>query len=197
MRLGVLVALAGCSFQPRLGEVPAGLDAAEPDTFEVARCPASYTLTLPGQSSRYRVITDGRKAWEHADDCADDLAGATHLVAVDDLAERAHVEAAVTDVGGIAGNKAWLGGVQPRDQIGVRIGWLTITGGPLLDGLWDDGEPNDGGVVEDNGENFAGVERGRTGLVDFPSNDNYGGVCECDGKPIDPTAQAALDANRQ
>lgn len=141
------------------------------------------------------MIEAGAKFGEHSDDCNDDLLGATHLVAIDTLAEVDQLELAITAAGSINNNKAWIGGVQPRDQLQPIDGWLSVTGGPLLS-AWDDSEPNDTGGNEGNGEHHAGIERDREGVVDFPTDGDQGAVCECDGKPIDPAAAAAIDANR-
>jgi len=189
VRLGVLF-VAGCSYAPTTGEPDA---AALPDAFDATRCPADYTLILLGQTSRYRVIIDERNAWDHSDDCATDLPGATHLVAIDTPAELAQIEVALDD---LPNNRAWVGVVQLRFQAMPTMGWLSITGGPVLDVLWAIGEPNDG-TVEDDGENFASIDRDRDGLSDTNSGDSLGGMCECDGKPRDPAAVAAIDANRQ
>ena len=197
MRL-VWLFLAACSYAPQPGEVPPDT-MATPDAFNPAsQCPPDYTLTLTGQTSRYRILLGSGKAWEHSDDCNDDLPGRTHLVAIDDAAELAEVEAAVENEGSIDDNKAWVGGVQLRDQVGAGIGWLLVTGGPLITSAWSPGEPNDGGGgnLEDNEENFVGVERGRDGLIDFPTDEDQGAVCECDGKPVDQTAAATIDLNR-
>lgn len=194
MRFGWLL-LSACSYAP--GVAPEPDTAAIPDAFDVAGCPATYSTTVAGQTSRYRVILDGRKAWEHSDDCNDDLRGATHLAAPDTAEEVAAIQTIVNAAGGIDQNKAWVGGVQPRLQVAVGLGWLSVTGGPMITTAWDGNEPNDGGNPEDSSENFVGYERGRNGLIDFPTNDTYGGICECDGKSLDPTAAAAIDANRQ
>ena len=197
MRSAAWLFVAACSYAPEPGApIDTPVDVA---TFDPVRdCPVEYAITLAGQTgSRYRMITNGRKAWEHSDDCNDDRPGSTHLVAIDDPAELDQVETAVTNTGNLNNNKAWVGGVQLRDQITAGVGWLLITGGPLLTSEWDKGEPNDGGSVEDNGENFVGVERGRAGLVDFPSNGDQGGMCECDGKPVDQTAFVTVDTNRE
>jgi hypothetical protein len=203
--------VAACSYQPvrQDGDVvadsaPVGIDAevvadADPpvDAFVPARdCPSGYDVVIAGQTSRYRVITTGRRSWEHGDDCIDDELGHTHLVAIDDQAELDGIEALVDATGNLASNKAWIGGVQLRGQATPADGWLAVTGGPLL-AIFNPGEPNDNGGTEDNQENFVGLERGRQGLVDFPNNDNLGAICECDGKPVHPQAAAAVEANRQ
>lgn len=193
MRFGWLL-VGACSYTPVVAST-------EPDTvaildaFDVAGCPSAYAIV--GQTSRYRVISEGQKAWEHSDDCNDDLPGATHLVALDTDAEVAAIQSVVEDSGNLNNNKAWVGGVQPRMQVAVGLGWLSVTGGPMITTAWEGDEPNDGGGNEDSGENFVGYERGRTGLIDFPSGDTLGGICECDGKPVDAVARAAIDANRR
>ena len=190
-----VVLLVACNYQPTpaavVADAPTMPDAFSPGT----QCPVTYTLQLSGESSRYRMIEAGARFGEHSDDCNNDLVGATHLVAIDTLAEVDQLELAITAAGSITNNKAWIGGVQPRDQVQPIAGWLSVTGGPLLS-AWDDNEPNDTGGNEDNGENHAGIERSRAGVVDFPTGDAQGAVCECDGKPIDPAAAAAIAANR-
>lgn len=193
VRFGWLL-LSACSYAPGVA-TPEPDTSAIPDAFDVTGCPDTYVTA--GQTSRYRVILAGRKAWEHSDDCTDDLPGATHLVALDTIEEVAAIQTVVDAAGGLDDNKAWVGGVQPRMQVAVGVGWLSVTGGPMITTAWDGNEPNDGGGTEDSGENFVGYERGRDGLIDFPSNDTYGGICECDGKPLDAAAAAAIDANRQ
>jgi hypothetical protein len=189
--------LAACNYSPSSAERPGDAPLAVPDAFAPAtQCPATYALVLPNQTSRYRVIRGDGTAWDHSDDCNDDLPGATHLVAIDNQAELDQVEAALTAIGDLEDNRAWIGAVQLRGQAEPGIGWLSITGGPLDLALWDQGEPNDVGGDEDDQENFGSVERNRDGLYDFTTDDTTGGMCECDGKPIDPAAAAAIDANR-
>lgn len=189
--------LAACSYSPVPAELPADTTP-PPDSFNAAaQCPPDYSVVLPDQTSRYRLILTGARYWEHSDDCKDDLEGATHLVAIDSAAELEQVELAVTAAGNIDDNRAWVGGVQLRDQAAPGNGWLWITGGPVDLALWDGGEPNDVGGNEDNQENFISVERDRDGLYDFGNGNTTGALCECDGKPVDPAAAAAIDANRQ
>jgi len=188
--------LIACNYDPTPAAGVADGPVIPPDTFDVAsQCPTTYTLVLSGEKSRYRLLEAGARFWEHSDDCNDDLVDATHLAALDTLAEVDQMELAINNAGSINSNKAWLGAVQPRDQGAPIDGWLSVTGGVLIT-AWAGNEPNDGGGNEDNGENFAGIERDRDGVVDFPSDDDQGAVCECDGKPPDAAALAAIDANR-
>ncbi len=196
MRSVAWLCVAACSYAPEPGAAPIDTPVDVVIFDPVRDCPVEYTIALAGQASRYRVITNGAKAWEHSDDCNNDMPGKTHLIAIDDQAELDQVEIVLDAIGDLSNNTACVGGVQLRDQIAPGVGWLLITGGPLLTTAWADGEPNDGSN-EDNDENFAGIERGRQGLVDFPSNDDQGAMCECDGKPADITADAAVNANRE
>jgi len=176
------------------GVSDAGADA--PRVFDPATdCPASYLLA--GPTSRYRILTTGQPASAHNTDCNDDLPGATHLVALDDAAEliavMTHVNATANLPGG-QGN-AYVGGVQLRTQTTDLAGWLSITGGPLL-AIWDPGEPNDGGDnAENSAENFTMLERTRSSLIDVSGTGAFGAVCECDGKPVDAAAAAAIIAS--
>lgn len=196
VRLAWSCLLIGCSYDPLPAEVVDG-PVVVADAFNPAvQCPVEYGVTIPNQKSRYRVITGGRRSYEHHDDCRDDLPGATHLVAIDDQAELDGIEAALNATSNLNDNKAWVGVVQPRDLSAPGDGWLSITGGPFNLALWDGGEPNDAGDPEDDDENFAAVERNRDGVLDFFTDDSIGGMCECDGKPVATEALAAFDANR-
>jgi hypothetical protein len=191
-----LLLVVACNYDPTPAAGPVADAPPMPDAFDVvSQCPTSY-VQLPGEKSRYRIIEAGGRFGSHSDDCTDDLLGATHLAVVDTLAELDQLEMAIDAVSNLDEEKAWLGGVQPRDQNTAIDGWLWATGAPVLPTLWDGGEPNDEGDGEDDEENYAGIERQRDGLVDFPSDETFGAVCECDGKPLDAAAAAAIDANR-
>jgi hypothetical protein len=165
-----------------------------PDVFApAADCPFNYDVTLPGQTSRYRLIAVERRVPDHADDCADDQPGTTHVVAFDDD-EVGAVQAFLNQRNDVF--RLWLGGVQLREQTTTRIGWLAFTGGEMAD-PWGPNEPNDGGAgIENSQENFVGIERNRQGLVDFPLVFTGGVLCECDGRRVDPAAAAAIEAMR-
>ncbi len=214
----VVVLLAGCGFELRPGgavdptgdaavdspmdaPIDARIDgptAPPPDApFAPATdCPAAYSISLSGQTSRYRVLVTGRRPWEHAADCADDLVGATHLVALDSAAEIAAVQARITATTGLPGGQgsAWVGSFQPRMQANDDTGWLKITGGPITP-MWDPGEPNDGDNTENSAENYMMMERNRQSQVDVPGDRSFGAVCECDGLPVDAAAAAAMIAS--
>ncbi|MEO8699261.1 MAG: hypothetical protein ABI867_04430 [Kofleriaceae bacterium] len=187
MRWVWVLVVAGCSFEPgeRATDAPPPFDPAQD-------CPFNYDVALTGQPSRYRLIAVERKMYEHADDCADDLEGATHLVAFN----RAEVEAVSTFLNARPEvNRLWLGGVQLRGQASSRAGWFSIVGGLMAD-VWGGGEPNDANQPENNEENFVGIDRNRSGLIDFPVTFTGGVLCECDGQPVDLVAAAAIDAMR-
>jgi hypothetical protein len=215
MRRWAFSLLAACSFELRPGTaahdaasdaavettIDAPADAAPPDApavFDPASdCPGSYPITLSGQTSRYRIILTGARWWEQSADCANDRAGSTHLVALDTSAELNAVMTRLDATTGLPGGQgcAYVGGVQLRLQAQDTAGWLSITGGALLP-IWDPGEPNDGGDnLENSAENFAMLERTRSSLIDIPGPSLFGAVCECDGKPVDDAASAAIIAS--
>ena len=191
----LLVSVAGCRFEPQVA-VDARADDAP--VFEPVRdCPATYDVTLGARSSRYRFILTANRAWEASDDCNDDQPAFTHLIAFDDMAEVAEAQAQVNLTPGLPGNVAWVGGVQLRMQPDPMTGWLSVTGGALVAGPWSPNEPDDEGSGEGNDEQFVGLEPNRGGMVDYPNNRDHGGLCECDGKPLDAAAAAAIDASRR
>jgi hypothetical protein len=193
-----LALLTACGFEAPSGvPIDAKVDAA-PDARRFdprLDCPASYDITLSGQTSRYRMILEGHNVVQQNAACAADQIGATHLVALDDVNEIAVVQARVNTTAGLSQGCVWVGGVQLRDQVNDSTGWLMITGGPLAP-MWDPAEPNDGGDnVENNVENYVILGGGRASQIDVGGGPTFGAMCECDGKPVDPAATAAIAAS--
>jgi hypothetical protein len=201
MRLAWILVVAGCGFQsPRASTDGAGgadgMPAAPDAGFDYALCPASYNAALPGPS-RYRLITDGHRAWEQSDACNQDLPAATHLVAIDSPEELAAVKTFVAGPGpGLAGNALWIGGVQSKTAALPADDWFGFDGQPLING-WSGGEPNDRGGTEGNHEEqFVKMQKDKPYFIDTSVNDILSALCECDGKPIAATAAAAITAGR-
>jgi hypothetical protein len=162
-------------------------DASPPDAgFDPASCPASYSAIAFG-SSRYRLVNTPRSLTQHHDDCKDDLPGATHLVAFESMAEANAV------TGLIAGSdNLWVGTVQPPGQSTVGGGWLQITGEPTPSAVWGSGQPNDDDGNENGVQNVAVINASGGGLNDSETTFAFDAICECDGRPIDPTAEMLL-----
>ncbi len=191
--VGGLVLVAGCQYDPSRA---IGVDASVVDTqptFDRARCPASYDLRPADSKTAYRLVIDTKRTiTDSSVDCRDDSAGLTHLVTLADRAELAMLRAELGKLSNLPDDNFWIGGVQLRDQPTPLDGWLSFAGGPLLD-AWNSGEPNDTGDGEDNEENFVMIGRNRD-LAD--DRGSHLAICECDGVPIDPAAQAAFDASK-
>lgn len=166
--------------------------------FDYARCPVTYTNDdLPGPS-RYRVITDGHRAWEQSDACNGDLPGATHLVIFETAAELTRAAAFVDHPRtGLAHNAVWVGGVQRRTAEQPRDGWLGFDGAALID-LWQLGDPDDNGNSgeADHREQFAMIDHHNVALADDDGRLELGAICECDGAAVPAAVLAAIDANR-
>ncbi|HET7501563.1 MAG TPA: hypothetical protein VFK02_11185 [Kofleriaceae bacterium] len=165
------------------------LDAA----FDFASCPASYNINLQGPS-RYRLIPTGGALGTQSDLCDQDKVGATHLVVFDSLPE-VNAVAALVDSTTIASDAIWIGAVQLRAAARPDEMWISFDDQPLMD-QWFDNEPNDGGGHEDHGEQFAVIMKNRHYFTDVARIFNAGALCECDGKPVGPTATAAIAASR-
>jgi hypothetical protein len=128
-------------------------------------CPASYTATIPGTGSRYRVVTQPA-SWPDAQaDCADDGAG-THLVVIGSDAER-------TGVGALAGDDLWIGLSDRAVEGSFR--WVTGAATPFT--AWAAGQPNDADGTEDCVEQ----KRMMDAWHDQPCTELLAYVCECDG----------------
>jgi uncharacterized lipoprotein len=194
MRVAWIVLIAGCGFQARAstGEAAAPVPDAGVD---IATCPASYGVTLPGSGSRYRLIPDGRPAWTQSDACAADLPGATHLVVLDSRAELDGATALVAaPTTALAGNAIWVGAVQQITAALPAADWLWLDGTAVTG--WGGVEPNDRDRQENREEQFARIEKGKLYLQDSAGSGNNSALCECDGKSISQAAATALAANR-
>jgi hypothetical protein len=149
-------------------------------------CPASYTITVPSSSSRYRIVTDRAPFVDHHAACREELA-ATHLIAIDHAAELAEIFAHV----GPSVGPVYVGAVQMPGELGVADGWQIFTGQVLPDQLWWFDQPNDADHWESFDEQRAAVDV--TGkLHDVSGAVPFGAICECDLQPIAPAVLSAL-----
>ena len=195
----IVLLLVGCGFQSPVSTID-DETGGEPDTpdasFDYARCPGSYNVSLPGPS-RYRLITAGHPVGEQSDACNQDLPGATHLVVIETPKELTDVEAFVRNLGpGTAGNALWIGGVQRRTAVLPSDAWLGFDGNPLIHG-WGGGEPNDkGGGESQHDEQFVKMQKDKPYFIDATGTDAIGALCECDGKAVATSAVEAFLASR-
>jgi hypothetical protein len=130
-------------------------------------CPGSYAFSYA--SSRYRIASTDN--WMSAEsDCESD--GATsHLLVLEDAAERDALVALTQQVPG----RAWLG---TSDRISVGA-WLVVTGGPATYLPWQPGSPTIVNALCVSWEPGAGNTREEL----CSANVNH--ICECDGHPAD------------
>ncbi len=117
-------------------------DAMPPDAM-APTCPAGYTASGSASvPSSYRFVDSTETFATAVSDCANDLAGKTHLAIIDDATERGVVDAR-------AGNRTvWIGITDAADE-GT---WLTVRGAAATYFNWATGEPNNAFGVEDCGE---------------------------------------------
>lgn len=149
-------------------------------------CPASYTITIPSSSSRYRIAASPGSFLAHHTGCSEEPA-ATHLIAIDDAFELAEIFTQVPPQVG----PVYVGVVQLPGELGIADGWQTFTGKPLPAGLWWFDQPNDGDFWESFDEQRAAVDV--TGkLHDVTGSAFLGAICECDLQPVDPAVLSTL-----
>ena len=207
------VFLAGCGFQVRSelidappsdgdrdapplidGAPDAPIDAmidAAPDAFVLA-CPIDYTIAVTGSTSRYRISSTNASFAQHHASCNDDLPGATHLAVFDSLTELDQITSRLTQVTQPNDNRFYVGAVQMTNQATLSAGWLHFTGGAVPATMWQNGQPDDNGDSEsDHDQQLAALDSGQR-LNDVSGSIQYGAVCECDGKMIDPTAASHI-----
>ncbi|MEO8705822.1 MAG: hypothetical protein ABI867_37675 [Kofleriaceae bacterium] len=208
----LVLGLAACSFSPPQGQ-PADLDDGPPpiDVSDViidappalidakvfldapidapfdpaAQCPGTYDIALVDatSSSRYRVILTTASWPTQAADCANDLAGATHLVVFETVTEAQMLGAATGTP-----STYHVGYLQEPNQPTVGAGWHTVIGDDVAgdSAIWATGQPNDNAGVENNQQNFSFVGEDSLLVQDGPANFPAAAICECDGKPIVP-----------
>lgn len=133
-------------------------------------CPASYSATIPGSSSRYRVVAQPAPWRTAQDDCVDD-GGGTHLAVVGSELERSGVATLV-------GDDTWIG-LSDRVTEGT-FRWVTRAASPFT--AWAAGQPADAGGDEDCVEQKFMM----AGWRDQPCTEPLAYVCECDGIASDP-----------
>jgi hypothetical protein len=140
----------------------------------VLDCPASYTTTVPGLSSRYREVMQGKPWVEAARDC--ELDG-MHLIVVDDDVENAWLASLATQAvteDASTNQLVWLGA---GDSL-LEGSFEWVTGGTLPTTYWSADEPNSLNEAEDCVEARASGE-----WNDDRCNAPLIYVCECDGSP--------------
>ncbi|MEO8841667.1 MAG: hypothetical protein ABI591_00630 [Kofleriaceae bacterium] len=165
-------------------------DAMSPPAFDPAMCPSGYTnhLVTASPNSRYRVTNQADVFSALYNACKNDHPGWTHLVVLDTTQEATQIETALN------GNSYYVGAVQPANQAMVTAGWLQLTGEAVPADLWQTSQPNDDGDnFENNEQNLTAVDNTSGLMNDVAGSFQYLGVCECDGKPIAATAEAALN----
>jgi hypothetical protein len=196
----VFVASCGFSTSPQLIDANATpADESIADAFDPSVCGPQYALEMG--RSRYRIDAAFLSAWLASDTCAAELPGATHLVVFDTIAERDFIQVSINATPPGTSN-FWIGGVQKLEATTIAGDWLALTGGPLIANAWSAFEPTDDDGAppydtEVHAEQFIRLDRNGVGLTDAPGKTLFNGfVCECDGRPIDPIAAAAIVASK-
>ena len=148
---------------PKDAAVDAMIDA-DPFAMIAQQClGAGYTQDASGL---HRAVATNA-TWLIAEaDCANDVAGATHLVVLSSTAEVTYV-------------KTQLGWVGLSDRA-VEGTFVNVTNEPGDLRPWDSGQPDNGG----GNENCAQMKA--TGLDDDQCNNGHRYVCECDGRAPTP-----------
>lgn len=149
-------------------------------------CPTSGWLTISGSSSTYDVVSNSNElvSWWIAEQRCEAMGPGIHLVVFETTQEAAGLASHYTS------NKIYyLGTVQPGLPLHSYDGWRPIVAAPTIS-FWATNEPNDGGpagsIVESGNEQaLVADQSGRFRDENGHNAHNY--ICECDGKPLDPT----------
>lgn len=128
-------------------------------------CPLGYT-------SGYRYIA-AVQSWRAAEaDCENDSSGRTHLIVINDQAELAAINAAIsTDL--------WVGVVRNPAPDRSSWQWRAVTGGPATFLPWEAGQPDNA-----SGNQLVVSLIDASGLLrDVDISSTRAALCECDGLP--------------
>lgn len=174
--------------------VDGGVDAIDAAPFDTSVCPQTYNRTIASKpASRYRVITSTANVWTQAATCKADLAGATHLVVLDDAMEMDELRAILSPIP--IPIPAFVGVVQDPAATMPAQGWVHFDGRLAID-LWSSPDPDNNGTPEtERRANVADMDSVRDGIHDTLGTQREGAICECDGNPVHPMAQAYLDGD--
>ncbi|HUS27698.1 MAG TPA: C-type lectin domain-containing protein [Kofleriaceae bacterium] len=181
----MLCALAACDNAfglDRLHTSPLVDSASSQIDVVASNCPADYDQTLPESQSHYRIVGTLAKWIPAADDCADDLAGQTHLIVVSNQAE-------LDALRGLASiflpDDTWAGASAIKLGTNTMV-WVTDedTHGfivPTVKGVlpWESDQPDEGaGAAEMRGIN----DPAPGNLHDEKKDSTSRYICECDGR---------------
>jgi glucose/arabinose dehydrogenase len=99
----------------------------------------------------YAIVELPEAPWTDAAADVEALLPGYHLVTVTSEDEEAFIEQLLVDVTGSSGWEWWLGGFQDVEvETDPAAGWKWVTGEPWSYTDWREGEPNDGGGMEDH-----------------------------------------------
>jgi hypothetical protein len=176
-------ALGGCHNVWSLDDLrapdDAAFDAPRPDG-EPAGCPATYDKILQVTASRYRLELKADDWVAAANDCANDAPGLTHLMVLSNAAEQ---QALVTLPATFLVEDAFIGGTDLLTNTN-DYRWVTseVTGYavPITAGGWEENQPDNTGQCME-----LRVVSGSLHDEGCGNASNY--ICECDGRPNDPT----------
>jgi len=168
------------------------IDAAidSPPPFNPALCPAQYVqINATRTTTRYRLVTPQGTFLQHATNCNDDLVGATHLATPQTAQELDDLSQWIDPMPN-TGAQFWLGVVQDPNALLPDARWILLDDTNVPLDLWKPGDPNDSDGDENRQEQFAYFDKSPINrrMTDTPGNTGHGGVCECDGVPIGPSA---------
>lgn len=179
--LGVFAAVAGCSFAPSASQPPGSdepaIDAPSIDAPglgtvpgdappDAPPCPTTYT-------NGYRLDATSRTWLDAERACEADQPGRTHLVVLDDAAERIAVSELIQTLPA----DPWVGIV--RDPGEPPWQWRYVTGGAATFAPFEDTEPNN----MSGNQLVIALRRTSRLLYDYGIDRTLPSVCECDGDP--------------
>lgn len=177
-KLGLVFAIlvAGCGFEEGSyedGAEPSGGGGDQPDAgIQAASCPASYTVTVAGSASQYRVPTAKITWLDAVSACASD-GPHTHLVVLSSVAEG-------TGLAPLVDEKAWVG---LSNRVADSFQWVTAERAAPVAGTppWEHDDPDGEGMSCANLRSESGL------MGDSECDESLAYICECDQLANDPS----------
>jgi hypothetical protein len=190
-----LFVLSGCIFHAPPGAtgdddmplVDASGDAALGDDALPLVCPTTASWqAIASSMSKYKIVSNSDEvvSWWNAEQRCEAEGAGIHLVVLESNQEAGDLSALYTTT-----KIYYIGFVQPNGAGLTSDGWRPLVAGPTIS-YWAPTEPNDGGgptKTLDTGIEQFGVADQTGRLRDEDGHHAHNYICECDGKPLDPT----------
>ena len=165
-----------------------GQSSSAPYYFDICNPTASPAVVQYYNGHIYELYYNYEKlTWENAKEYCENYRGG-HLVTINDSAEQSFI---ANDL--ITSEKYgyFIGGTDRANE-GT---WTWITGEPFSYSNWEDGEPNNTAVLDQNGEDFLMIISSNGKWNDIINNNEHGFICEIESENFVPLASTVYNGH--